>query len=245
MFELYGSLPPPPAPTSAMAAAAVHRDDRSASAARIARFASGDARRASNSASLRTRRPRALDRHAGRRRSRTTAEAAPSCSASTIDVTEQRRTPEPRCAKPTNAPRWPRAHAGIGTWERDAAQRRRTGTSRCCACAASSRAAKRRATRSGWRWSTPTTAAMELDATRRHDETARASGYEFRVRLARRQLALAGLALGAGARRPTAGRCAASASTGTSPRRKRPSSRASRRRSPSARATPSRSSSRA
>ena len=137
-----------------------------------------------------------------------------------------------------------RAHAGIGTWECDTTARPSPGTSRCGVCAA-------------WRRGTAAADRDERLAMVHPDDLAarcstpgRAECASRRPRLrvprapARRQMALARVALAADARRARRG-CAGSASTGTSPRRKQPSGAPAGGARPAREPAPSRSSSRA
>ena len=131
-------------------------------------------------------------------------------------------------------------HLGAGP----ARPARPSGTSRCSACAACSRGPQARRSTSASRWSTPTTARSTVR--RLHDATAEGRLSSLRVPrpLARRQRALARLALAA-VRDAKGGRAAHRRQLGRHRQRATPSSRASRPRWPSARARPSRSSSRA
>ena len=135
------------------------------------------------------------------------------------------------------------SHAGIGTWEADAA-----GCGRWNEQMFHLRGlAPRETAPSREEWMAlvhPDDVSVVLEGSPDAAAALLPMAYEFRVRLpdgSYRWLASRSAAV----LDEPAGRCAASASTGTSPRARTPSSRASRRRSPSARSRPSRSSSRA
>ena len=160
-----------------------------------------------------------------------------------MDVTEQHRALDALREASERAALITR-HAGIGTWEAD--RRRRRALGRADVPPARPRAARAGAEPRG---------AAGAGPSRRRVRRPRLDRRLAPRRSCRRPTSSASAcptAASAGsprARPPCsttpAGRCAASASTGTSPRARTPSSRASRRRWPSARARPSRSSSRA
>ena len=160
----------------------------------------------------------------------TPGRAASSASPWTSPITTARSM---RCAKPASVPRsspaTPASARGSPTPTAAGA-----GMRRCSTCAASRRARPRRAARSGWRSSIPTTC--------RSSSRGRRMPRRRCCRWRTSSASACPTAAFAGSRRARprcsttpAGRRDASASTGTSPKARTPRSRASRRSSPSAR----------
>jgi PAS domain S-box-containing protein len=186
-----------------------------------------DARvRASGSSPRATRRRGAVPRRLARRRGALAAQpraprarnGAPTVFGITIDVTDRVRT-EARLRGANERVALTARSVGLGTWEWDPATDTSAGTTQMYRLRGASRRGRAPTARAGARWPTPTTAiaSMPCCATRWRSAAAPPTSSASSGPTVG---ALAGVALDAGAPTRTAA-CATSASTGTSPTRRR------------------------